>query len=46
MMNFAHELEVLNSWALALISKDVSRFVSQEYVNTNSEPFMAGSMTF
>jgi predicted ATPase len=49
---FAHEylqsrwIEILNTRAPALISREVSRFVSEEYVNVTAEPFMAGSMTF
>ena len=49
---FAHEylqtkwIEILNTRAPALISRDVSRFVSEEYVNVTAEPFMAGSTTF
>ncbi len=49
---FAHEylqrnwIEILNTRAPALISKDVSKFVSEEYVNVTAEPFMAGSTTF
>jgi predicted ATPase len=36
----------LNTRAPALISREVSRFVSEEYVNVTAEPFTAGSMTF
>jgi predicted ATPase len=49
---FAHEylqrrwIEILNTRAPALISREVSRFVSEEYVNVTAEPFTAGSMTF
>jgi energy-coupling factor transporter ATP-binding protein EcfA2 len=49
---FAHEylqsrwIEISNTRAPALISREVSRFVSEEYVNVTAEPFMAGSMTF
>jgi predicted ATPase len=49
---FAHEylqsrwIEISNARAPALISREVSRFVSEEYVNVTAEPFMAGSMTF
>jgi predicted ATPase len=49
---FAHEylqsrwIEILNTRAPALISREVSRFVSEEYVNVTAEPFIAGSMTF
>jgi energy-coupling factor transporter ATP-binding protein EcfA2 len=49
---FAHEylqsrwIEISNTRAPALISREVSRFVSEEYVNVTAEPFTAGSMTF
>jgi len=49
---FAHEylqsrwIEISNMRAPALISREVSRFVSEEYVNVTAEPFTAGSMTF
>jgi predicted ATPase len=49
---YAHEylqsrwIEISNMRAPALISREVSRFVSEEYVNVTAEPFMAGSMTF
>jgi energy-coupling factor transporter ATP-binding protein EcfA2 len=49
---YAHEylqsrwIEISNTRAPALISREVSRFVSEEYVNVTAEPFMAGSMTF
>jgi energy-coupling factor transporter ATP-binding protein EcfA2 len=49
---FAHEylqsrwIEILNTRAPALISREVSRFVSEEYVNVTAEPFTAGSTTF
>jgi predicted ATPase len=49
---FAHEylqrkwIEILNTRVPALISREVSRFVSEEYVNVTAEPFTAGSMTF
>jgi hypothetical protein len=52
LVKFAHEylqrkwIEILNTRVPALISRDVSRFVSEEYVNITAEPFMAGSMTF
>jgi archaellum biogenesis ATPase FlaH len=52
LVKFAHEylqnkwIEILNTGVPALIAKDVSRFVSEEYWNISAEPFMAGSMTF
>jgi energy-coupling factor transporter ATP-binding protein EcfA2 len=51
LVKFAHEylqrmwIEILNTKVPALISKEVSRFVSEEYVNITAEPFMADSMT-
>jgi ABC-type ATPase involved in cell division len=52
LVKFAYEylqskwIEILNTGVPALIAKDVSRFVSEEYWNISAEPFMAGSMTF
>jgi hypothetical protein len=52
LVKFAHEylqnkwIEILNTGVPALIAKDVSRFVSEEYWNLSAEPFMAGTMTF
>jgi energy-coupling factor transporter ATP-binding protein EcfA2 len=52
LVKFAHEylqnkwIEILNTGVPALIAKDVSRFVSEEYWNISAEPFIAGSMTF
>jgi hypothetical protein len=52
LVKFAHEylqnkwIEILNTGVPALIAKDVSRFVSEEYWNISAEPFMAGTMTF
>jgi hypothetical protein len=51
LVKFAHEylqnkwIEILNTGVPALIAKDVSRFVSEEYWNLSAEPFMAGSTT-
>jgi len=52
LVKFAHEylqnkwIEILNTGVPALIAKDVSRFVSEQYWNISAEPFIAGSMTF
>jgi hypothetical protein len=52
LVKFAYEylqskwIEILNTGVPALIAKDVSRFVSEEYWNISAEPFMAGSITF
>jgi energy-coupling factor transporter ATP-binding protein EcfA2 len=52
LVKFSHQylqdqwIEILNTRVPALISKDVSRFVPEEYVNITAEPFMAGSITF
>jgi hypothetical protein len=52
LVKFAHDylqnkwIEILNTGVPALIAKDVSRFVSEEYWNISAEPFIAGSMTF
>jgi hypothetical protein len=51
LVKFAHDylqnkwIEILNTGVPALIAKDVSRFVSEEYWNLSAEPFMAGSTT-
>jgi hypothetical protein len=52
LVKFAYEylqsrwIEILNTRAPALIAKDVSRFVSEQYLNITAEPFMGGYMTF
>jgi AAA15 family ATPase/GTPase len=52
LVKFAYEylqrkwIEILNTRAPTLISRDVSRFVSEEYVSITFEPFMGGYMTF
>jgi energy-coupling factor transporter ATP-binding protein EcfA2 len=52
LVKFAHEylqnkwIEILNTGVPALIAKDVSRFVSENYWNISAEPYIAGSMTF
>ena len=51
LVKFAHDylqnkwIEILNTGVPALIAKDVSKFVSEEYWNLSAEPFMAGSTT-
>jgi energy-coupling factor transporter ATP-binding protein EcfA2 len=51
LVKFAHGylhdkwIEILNTRVPALIAKDVSRFVSEEYWNLSAEPFRAGRIT-
>ena len=51
LVGFAHEylrlkwMDFVNSGATAIVAKDVSRFVNEEYTNITAEPFVGGVLS-